>query len=339
MATQPAYPWLVADIGATNARFGWLAAANAPIERIATLPCTDHPGLEAAIRAYLEGFGAPPPEAVAIGIATPVTGDRVSMTNRDWSFSIAELQAALGLRALAVVNDFTALALALPGLSDRDRMLVGGGQAIAGAAIALLGAGSGLGVSGLLPGATSGSWLPISGEGGHVTLAAEDDREAAVIGVLRRRYGHVSAERALSGPGLVDLYTALRQIESAANDTAELHGAAEVLARAAAGDRIAAATLDLFCGWLGQVAGNLALTLGARGGVYIGGGIVPRLGTAFAASPFRERFESKGRFRPYLAAIPVWVITASESPALAGAARALERQLAAGPGQDLASDA
>lgn len=329
MAPHPAHPWLVADIGATNARFGWQPAPDAKIERILTLPCAGHASLEAAIRAYLGQLGVATPEAVAIGIATPVTGDLVRMTNRDWSFSIADLKSNLGLRALAVVNDFTALALALPSLPEGDRMPVGGSTAVAGAPIALLGPGSGLGVSGLLPGERSGTWLPISGEGGHVTLAAENDREAAVIGLLRRSHGHVSAERVLSGPGLVDVHEALRQLEPSSSDRGPVHEAAEVLARAATADTIAAVTIDLFCGWLGQVAGNLALTLGARGGVFIGGGIVPRLGATFAASPFRERFESKGRFRSYLAAIPVWVITATESPALAGAARALERQLSA----------
>lgn len=328
MKPPPAPPWLVADIGATNARFGWLPAPQAAIERVQTLPCAGHDSLEAAIRNYLGFIGEAPPQAVAIGIATPVTDDFVRMTNRDWSFSIAALKAALGLEALAVVNDFTALALALPGLSPADRMAVGGGEPVAGAAIALLGAGSGLGVSGLLPGPRSGDWVPIGGEGGHVTLAAEDEREAAVIGVLRRRHGHVSAERALSGPGLVDLHEALRELQPAG--TAPVRDAAEVVQRASSGDATAAAAIDLFCGWLGQVAGNLALTLGARGGVYIGGGIVPRLGAAFASSAFRPRFEAKGRFRGYLAAIPVWVITAAESPALIGAARALERQLAAG---------
>jgi glucokinase len=162
----------------------------------------------------------------------------------------------------------------------------------------------------------------VTGEGGHATLAPLDDRDAAVIARLRQRHGHVSAERVLSGAGLVNLYevvSALDEVPAAALTPPD------VIGRALAGSDPACATaLDLFCGFLGSVAGNLALTLGARGGVYVGGGIVPRLGAAFDRSRFRERFEAKGRFGGYLAAIPTWVIAPQTPPALRGASRALD---------------
>jgi glucokinase len=188
--------------------------------------------------------------------------------------------------------------------------------------LGLIGPGTGLGVSGLLPGVTPGTWLPLQGEGGHVTLAASTAREAAVLELLRQRHGHASAERAISGMGLEGLYSAVCTLDAVAGFTPL--PAAEISRRAlAASDVQCVEVLDLFCGFLGSVAGNLALTLGSRGGVYIGGGIVPRLGDAFARSRFRACFEDKGRFRAYLEAIPVFVIHADVSPALLGAARAL----------------
>jgi len=193
---------------------------------------------------------------------------------------------------------------------------------VADSPIGLVGPGTGLGVSGLLPGGMPGAWVPLQGEGGHVTLAAADAREEAVLRVLRERFGHASAERAVSGMGLEALYAALTTLDAPGSGTAL--PAAEITARALAGsDARCVEAVALFCSFLGSVAGNLALTLGARGGVYIGGGIVPRLGALFERSAFRERFEAKGRFRDYLAAIPVFVIHASVSPALLGAARAL----------------
>ncbi len=186
-----------------------------------------------------------------------------------------------------------------------------------------MGPGTGLGVSGLVfpPGASNG--VPLSGEGGHVSLPVHTQREFDVLAILQERYGHVSAERAVSGAGLVDLYHALRRL--AHRGGKEVSTAAEVTELALqSNDALALEALDLFCGFLGSVAGNLALTLGARGGVFIGGGMVPRLGAWFDQSSFRARFESKGRFQSYLAGIPCWVIDPSATPALYGASRALD---------------
>jgi glucokinase len=220
--------------------------------------------------------------------------------------AVRALRETLGLTHLTVVNDFTAIAHALPHLGAADRRAVGGGEAAPDTPVALIGPGTGLGVSGLVPDGRGG-WTALATEGGHVTLPATDARDMAVIDYLRGRYDHVSAERVLSGPGLVNLYEALARIE--ARDAAALTPA-EVTARALLGDDpLCTAAVALFCGFLGTVAGDLALSLGARGGVWIAGGIVPRLGDAFAASPFRARFEAKGRFGAYLKPIPTWVVT------------------------------
>jgi glucokinase len=301
------------------------AAAAGParlLGDIVSLPTADHVSLGAALAYYLRGLGRAAPPWCAIGIANPITGDHVQMTNNHWSFSIAGLAREVGFERLVLINDFTALALALPDLSPGDLRQLGGGRAIADAPMALVGPGTGLGVSGLLPGGVAGQWVPLQGEGGHVTLAPTNAREAAVLDVLRQRHGHASAERAISGQGLEALYGAVCTLDSVPGFTPL--PAAEITRRAlSASDAQCVQVLDLFCGFLGNVAGNLALTLGARGGVYIGGGIVPRLGEAFARSRFRNGFEDKGRFRGYLEAIPVFVIHAGISPALQGAARAL----------------
>jgi glucokinase len=316
------FPRLVGDVGGTNARFGWQSQPDGPITDIHILPCAEHATIEAAIRAYLQLAGKPVPAACAFGIANPVTGDQVRMTNHHWAFSIAQLQHDLGLGQLKVINDFTALALSLPDIPQAHLVQISGGQAQANAPMALLGAGTGLGVSGLVPAGPPGKWLPLAGEGGHITLAAQTLQEYQLIELIRQRYGHVSAERVLSGQGLVDLYLALRQLHGL--PAQEVTGAAEISNWALRDqDPVAREALNLFAGWLGSVAGDLVLTLGARGGVYLGGGIVPRWLGWFEHSAFKARFTAKGRFAAYLHDVPVWVINAPDSPALWGAARAL----------------
>lgn len=313
---------LLGDVGGTNARFAWQDFDAAPLRDIATIPTADHPTLAAALAHYLHGLERAAPPWCAIGIANPVTGDRVQMTNSHWSFSIEAVRRELGFERFVVINDFTALALALPDLKPDELRQLGGGTAVAGTPLGLIGPGTGLGVSGLVPSTEAGRWVPLQGEGGHVTLAASNAREAALLHVLRERFGHASAERAISGMGLEAIHGALSAL-AGTSDAATLP-AAEISRRAlAASDAQCVEAFDLFCAFLGNVAGNLALTLGARGGVYIGGGIVPRWGDAFTNSRFRASFEDKGRFRAYLEAIPVYVIHAEISPALLGASRAL----------------
>lgn len=325
----PLFPRLLADVGGTHARFAWQSHEGAAIEQVEVLPCAQYPSLADAVQAYLRLNSRlnsqDRPACAALGIATPVLGDWLAMTNHPWAFSARALRSELGLERLLVLNDFTALALALPQLDEQAKRQIGGGPPVLGANIALLGPGTGLGVSGLVQGAAAGLFLPIAGEGGHVTLAAGNALEFAVIEMLQARYGHVSAERVLSGPGLVNLYGALAQLRGLAIEPLT---PAQIMQRAmepgaSADDAMALEALDLFCGFLGQVAGDLALTLGARGGVYIGGGIVPRMGRRFEQSPFRARFEAKGRYSAYLQPIPVWLIDSPMPVALLGAAQAL----------------
>ena len=310
--------WLVGDIGGTNARFG-LVSPDGEVLHSRILADADYPGIAEAIDAYLaERGGLPRPRRGALAIASPVGGDEVRMTNHPWTFSISGLQKRLGLSRLQVINDFTAQALALPHLKDGDKTVIGGGKAMAGHPIGVLGPGSGLGVSGLIP--SGKRWIPLTGEGGHATMAPITDRESAVLGVLRGHLDHVSAERVLSGPGLVNLYGALAEIDGV---PAQQYTAAQITdAQIGEEDALCREATGMFCAMLGTVAGNLALTLGAKGGVYIGGGIVPRLGERFAASPFRERFEAKGRFHDYLGTIPTYVVTHT-LPAFLGCAAAL----------------
>lgn len=309
---------LVADIGGTNARFALCAGDGWPyaihLER-----CADHATLEDAVSAYLARLPVRPRRA-AIAAAVAVSGDRVRMTNRAWSFSVTALRARLGLEQLLVLNDFTALALAVPRLRPEELRQVGGGAPTGNAPIAVIGPGTGLGVFGLIP-AGGGHWIPLQSEGGHVTFGAADERQVPILRELSRRYGHVSAERLLSGPGLVNLYRALAAIEGV---PAERLTPPQVSARALAGTcPLCREALETFCALLGTVAGNLVLTLGARGGLYIGGGIVPRLFDYFVGSPFRASFERRGRFSAYLAAVPSYVILA-EHPALLGASAAFD---------------
>jgi glucokinase len=316
---------LLADIGGTNARFAWQRRPGGEIECVETLACADHASLHDALAAYLGRCGRSPPGACAIAIANPVVGDQVTMTNHHWSFSIRDLKSRCGFERILVLNDFTALALALPALRADETTQVGGGAPQPASAIGLIGPGTGLGVSGLLPDGRGG-WLPLHGEGGHATLAGTTPRERAVLDRIGERLGHVSAERAVCGQGLLNIHRALAELDGAPA-VADVTTSAAVTERALAGqDAACVEALALFCAFLGIAAGNLALTLGARGGIYIGGGIVPRLGAWFATSPFRARFEAKGRFSEYLAAIPVYVIQTARSPALLGAALALDAE-------------
>ncbi len=319
-AACPRRSRLLGDIGGTNARWAWQGPGDRLPQRVVVHRCADHASAVASAERYLADEGLPAPDEIGLGVATAVTGDEVRLTNSPWAFSIEGLRAALGARRCVVINDFTALALAVPVLSPDERTAIGGGAAVAGCAIGVIGPGTGLGVSGLVPDG-SGGWLPLAGEGGHVTLAAADDADAQLLARLRARFGHVSAERVVSGPGLVEVYTALCERDGVGPPA---RGPREIgLAAADASDARAVEAVRLFCGFLGNVAGNLALTLGARGGVYLGGGVLPRLGAAFDHALFRHRFEDKGRFAGYLRAVPTWLITAT-APALRGASRALD---------------
>jgi glucokinase len=320
VAAAAPYPRLLADVGGTHARLAWVAAPGEAIRRVAGYDSDEHAGIEAVVDCYLAEQRLPPPRAAAIGIATAVLGDEVALTNRPWRFSISALQRRWGVERLLVLNDFAALAHGLPTARAAELRPVGGGVVLEGEPMALLGPGTGLGVSGLL--STPAGPVPVVGEGGHATLAAADAGEARVLDWLRGEFGHVSAERVLSGAGIVNLHRAASALAGRPADDLD---AAAITARAAAGgDPVAVEAVELFLAFLGGFAGNLALTLGARGGVFIAGGIVPRLGDRIEQSLFRQRFEAKGRFRPYLEAIATRVVLDTAAIALRGADAALD---------------
>ena len=292
--------WLLVDMGGTNTRCA-VGAGNGEIVQLRSMRNQDFASAGELLSRYLEGIPVPErPASGAIAVAAPVAGDAVQMINIGWNFSVSGLQQTLGLTKLAVVNDFVAQAWALPSLRATDTAQIGSGQTRPAFPKVVLGPGTGLGVATMVP--VGDGWQAIPGEGGHISLAAQDAVEESVVRLGRERFGHCSAERALSGPGLSFLHNAL-------------HGGPEstpaAIGQAAlAGDRNAVATFAVFFGLLGSVAGDLALTLGAFGGVYVSGGIVPRYLQLLRDSEFRDRFEAKGRYREYLSAIPTFVVTA-----------------------------
>jgi len=299
---------LIADIGATNSRCALLDDAG-DIARSESFLNSNFDSLESLLQHFVN---IDAPVRGALAVAGPITGDEIEMLNIDWRFSQQRLADALGLDALHVLNDFEAIAHALPLIAADDCHQIGGGHGHSDATKAVIGPGSGLGVATVAP--HGNSWTVVSGEGGHVTVAALDEAESRVIADHADSNGHCSAERLLSGPGLVRIYSSLAR--RAGKEAGELTPAA-ISASANEGDAFATKTYDLFFALLGTVAGNLALTVGARGGIYIAGGIVPRVIDALARSAFRERFVGKGRYRSYLEAIPTAVITA-EVPAFIG---------------------
>jgi glucokinase len=306
---------VIGDIGGTNARFA--IAEDGQYRELKHVEVSKFASLHDALIDYLNGL----PRALRTGldgafaIAGPVSGDKVALTNAGWSFSTAALKQSLGLDSLKIVNDFAATAMSIPYLPAADIFQVGPSCPQATGPIGVIGPGTGLGVSGLIP--EDRHWVLVAGEGGHVTLAASTSEEAEIIGMLRKRWDHVSAERVLSGAGLVNLYGAICEIEGSTPRTLT---PADVTRAAIDGtDPMCVRAFAQFCAFLGSVAGDLALTLGAAGGVYIAGGILLRFKEAFAASAFRERFESKGRFGSMLAKIPTHLIL-EESPALLGLA-------------------
>jgi glucokinase len=319
-------PRLLADIGGTHARFA-LETGTGQLEAIAVLPCNAYPSLQDAMRAYLSRAqvveaGASRIKHAALAIANPVDGDEIRMTNHHWGFSTEGVRRAFGFDTLLVVNDFKALAMAVPYLASGETLKVGRGTPRVSGVIGVLGAGTGLGVSSLVP--AGGQWIALEGEGGHVTFSPFDEVEMDVLRFAWREHPHVSGERLLSGIGIDLLYRALA-------DRAGVHPEAlsvpEILRRGLAQEcAVCDQVIECFCAMLGTVAANLALTLGAKGGIYIGGGIVPRLGERFLQSGFRRRFEDKGRFAEYLAQIPTYVITA-EYPAFSGLSGMLKTTL------------
>ena len=323
--------FLLADIGGTRARFALLSDKG--LGSVQSLDVGAYGTMGDAVAHFLTAFGeGVPVDDAIIAAAGPVEAGRCVLTNSGWVVADDELKRRFGFRTVRLLNDHEAAAWSLCRLEPSDTILVGPDLPRPGAPMALVGPGTGLGMACYLPG--SGQERVVVSEGGHATLAAGTDREAALIGVLRRQFAHVSAERVLSGPGLVNLYQAIAkidQVEVAPRTSVEVtRGALEgtcVTCRKA---------LDAFCSFLGSVAGDIALLFGARGGVFIGGGIVPRIASHLGGTDFRRRFEAKGRFQDYLAPIPVRIITRPD-PAFLGLA-ALARDGLGGPPEGSACD-
>jgi glucokinase len=308
--TEP-QAWLVVDMGGTNTRCALGLPGGRP-RAVARFRNRDHEGPVQVLSAYLAGLPAGErPRNALVAVAAPVSGEQVRMLNINWRFTADELSDRLGLDRVALLNDFAALAYALPVLGPGDLATVNQGiprpREIPWETRVVLGPGTGLGTAGLVATGATG-WQAVSAEGGHVTLPAVDAREETVVRTVRERLGHCSAEQLVSGPG----FTLLHEV---------LHGERlppeELTRRAADGDTKAADTVEMAFRFLGTTAGNLALSFGALGGVYIGGGIVPANLELFRRSGFLARFVDKGRYRDYLSAIPVHVITLPD-PALTG---------------------
>jgi len=317
---------LVGDLGGTNGRAAMVGDAALLPEDVMEVPVRGSAEALTLFRRCIQEAGSGPPTMAAIAVAGPIDGDTVTLTNGGWSLSAAALKHELGLTRIVFVNDFVGVALSVPHLADADVRKVGGGTARPDGPIVVLGAGTGLGVASLVP--TEAGSLILPSEGGHATISTAETLETELIDLLRddaRRgdgetwLGHVSAERVLSGPGLVNLCRAVHRLAGAPCPVSQPK---EVTALANRGDEFGVATLKVFCSILGTFSGNLALTLGATGGVYIAGGIVPRFADFFDSAPsgFRTRFESKGRFEGYLRQIPTFVIT-RRHPALLGLAK------------------
>lgn len=310
---------LVMDIGGTNIRLGLLKQGEYIPAYIKSFKINAFAHLTDVIALFFTDAPDNNVQEAAIAVATPIMGDHIKLTNHRWEFSIEAVRQQFGWQRLKVVNDFTALALSLPLLNADELQAIGNGKADADGTIALLGAGTGLGVSGLI--ATPAGLYPLAGEGGHVTLGARNVRELAIFSHFLAKYGHMSAERLLSGTGLVEVYQVVCALDGVPAGALD---AAVISQRAIAGTcPICQEVMALFCECLGVVAGNLVLSLGATGGLYIGGGIIPQLGDFFVNSTFRQAFEAHGRFRAYLEAVPVYVIQADQA-ALRGAAHSLD---------------
>ncbi|PHM61784.1 glucokinase [Xenorhabdus ishibashii] len=312
---------LVGDIGGTNARLALCDVDTGQLSAVEFYPCAHYPSLEIVIRQYLKQKNCEVKYG-CIAIACPVTDDVISMTNHSWRFSVSQMKASLGWEHFEVINDFTAVSLAIPVLGADDVIQIGGKQPQAKRPIAVYGAGTGLGVAHLIH--TGTQWMSLPGEGGHVDFAPESTEEDHMLSVLREEYGHVSAERVLSGPGLVNIYRSLMKLNG---QVAEDITPRDISDRALNGNcPICKQALELFCTALGRFGGNLALNLGAFGGVYIAGGIVPRFLDFFQKSGFRQGFENKGRFTDYLKDIPVYLIT-HDKPGLLGAGSYIRQSL------------
>ena len=316
---------LVADIGGTNARFSAMPVGELESSYEFHHSVEEHPEFADLLKdlvveiAEATGWDNPPASA-CFAVACPADVEEIAFTNSHWHFTKAELKKLLGCQNLYVINDFEAVAHGITELTSNDVVQVGGGEPVADKPIGIIGAGTGLGVAGLVP--LDNGFKVIDSEGGHADYPPTTDRMAAVVGVLREEYGRVSLERLLSGKGIFNIYRSLctiNNIERAYETPAEVAAAAEQ-----GKDELALQSLNMFCSGMGSASGNLALTYGAKGGIYIAGGVVPKFIDFFINSDFRHKFEEKGRFVSYLKPIPIYIVV-RENLGLLGAAKKLKQ--------------
>lgn len=312
-------PILVADIGGTNARFAIAHIGESiSLSQLRIFPTDDYDSLPAAIAAYLAGNSDERPHVASIAIAGPVVADLVRMTNCPWSFRPSALANDLGMDQVSVLNDFEAIACALPYLEEDDLLKIGPGTIQDGGNKIVLGPGTGIGVAAIT--AVGSGWKVLTSEGGHVGFAPADDLERQILRTVKYKYPRVSVERVISGQGFTTLYQALASLRG---EAAEPLKAKEITRRALDNpDSHCGEVVDIFCSILGTFAGDMAVTFNATGGVYLAGGILPRIQEFFLASQFRSRFEDKGRLT-YVKDIPTLQIMAKQ-PALIGAAARIQ---------------
>ena len=325
---------LVADIGGTHCNIGLVLPQTGDVQHVQKLKVADYPNVVAAVKSYLTTLAKQNDLPIinirraCFAVATWIDGDKIVFTNSPWSFSIRQTQAALGLDDLQIINDFAALALSLPSLAANDLLMVSGHGADAikrQGTLAVVGPGTGLGVGGLIAvdqKIGGRRWVAIRSEGGHASLAGANSFESELIELVKNQYAHVSAERLLSGMGMPLLYQTIAQLNG--TKVAALTSAEIIVLGLDKSDRNADQTLDVFCAMLGGFCGNVVLTFGAASGLFIGGGLITRLGDRFFESSFVERFEAKGRFESFLKTVPIALIT-HPFPALNGCALAIDQ--------------
>jgi glucokinase len=312
---------LVGDVGGTHARFAIVDTATKPYSVSHRLELGDDSfgSFGEALKTYFDRSGAPQPDAAALAVAGPVTDGRVKFTNRGWEMSEEELRSA-GFAHALLINDFAALAFVLPELQGEQLTAIGPAlPGLEGAPVTVLGAGTGFGVACLAR--YRGRSVPVATEGGHISWAPRGETELAVLRILERRFGHVSVERILSGPGQENVYAALEEV---AGRKSPPLSAEEITKRAQDGDAACRAALDLFCSVYGAVAGDFALAHGARGGVFIAGGIAAKIEPYLQKSCFRAAFEDKGRLSYFVQPIPTKLIVEKDAAFLGAAHASLE---------------
>lgn len=312
---------VVADVGGTNIRLSVCNIETGELSKLREFACAEFLTLDAALVQYFSTL-QDKVKHLCVGIACPVDNDQVVMTNLSWEFSKQALKEKLNLDSLYVINDYTAISLAVPFVEEADKIKIGGGTLQVDGPTAVFGPGTGLGVSHIIK--EGGKWISLDGEGGHVSFAPNTREQADILLLLQEQFGHVSAERLLSGQGLVNIYHSLCRLDG---KQPEFHEPKQVSKAALESScSVAARSLTVFCQIMGGFAGNLALNLSCTGGVYIAGGVVPRFVEFFKESEFRSYFEDKGRFNDYLAVIPTYLIT-HDNPGLLGASVYLRQEL------------